>query len=376
MKRFGAALSEHPLPTHAIGEVVGEVAEQVGEKPDLAVLFVTAPSIGVVEEFAGTVREVLKPETLIGTSAISVIGGGHEAENVAAVSLWAGQVGPVEPVRMEAQRNPDGWELRGVPYAEAGTMLLLPDPFTFPADGFLEQMARDRSRLAIVGGLASAARGPGGNRLVLNDQVFTDGAVGAVLGPNVPVRTVVSQGCRPIGDPFTVTASDGNAIIELGGKPASERIEELVAGLSPEDRVLASQGLHLGIVFDEHKLDFGRGDFLIRGVLGLDRSRKAVVVGDMVEVGATVQFQVRDADSADEDLRELMAEAGRSQAALTFTCNGRGQNLFGTPDHDAIEIHDAIGGAPHAGMFCAGEIGPVANRNQMHGFTASVLLFD
>jgi len=97
-------------------------------------------------------------------------------------------------------------------------------------------------------------------------------------------------------------------------------------------------------------------------------------VGDTVPVGRTVQFQVRDADSADEDLRDLLTSA-EADAALLFTCNGRGQRLFGEPDHDAGVIDQLLGPLPLAGCFCAGELGPVGARNFLHGFTASLALF-
>jgi small ligand-binding sensory domain FIST len=104
-------------------------------------------------------------------------------------------------------------------------------------------------------------------------------------------------------------------------------------------------------------------------------------VGEAVEVGQTVQFHVRDADSADEDLRrtlerESTALAGRRAAgALLFTCNGRGSRLFTEPDHDAGLVAEMLGEIPVAGFFCAGEIGPVGGQNYLHAFTASIALF-
>jgi small ligand-binding sensory domain FIST len=204
--------------------------------------------------------------------------------------------------------------------------------------------------------------------------VHVDGAVGVLLGPDVSVATIVSQGCRPIGRPMTVTASDGNLLLELAGVPALDQLQTMVDELTPEDRQLAAQGLHLGRVIDEHQLDFGRGDFLIRGVRGAVRDRQAIAVGDRVEVGATVQFQVRDAVSADEDLRELLGEV-EGDASLVFTCTGRGAALFGAPHHDAELVSHATGGSATAGMFCAGEIGPVGSRAFLHGYTASIALF-
>ena len=226
----------------------------------------------------------------------------------------------------------------------------------------------------MIGGLASAARSPGGNRLVLDDRVYQDGAVGALLPTGAPLSAVVSQGCRPIGNPMTVTRSEGRVIYELAGRPALERLAELVDQLEPDERALAERGIHLGRVIDEHKIDFDRGDFLIRTVLGGDRDVGAIAVGDEIDVGSTVQFQVRDAASADQDLRELLT--GRhASGALVFTCNGRGTHLFGTPDHDAQVINAHVDSGATAGMFCAGEVGPIGTRSFLHGFTASILLF-
>jgi small ligand-binding sensory domain FIST len=253
-------------------------------------------------------------------------------------------------------------------------MVLVADPFSTPLDTFLDSVPETYPGLRVVGGLASAARGPGGNRLVLDDKVFTDGAVGALLGPDDDATAVVSQGCRPIGQPLTITKGEGRVIYELAGRPALEQLVDLLEKLDPDDRELAQRGIHLGRVIDEHKVDFDRGDFLIRTVLGGDREVGAIAVGDEVEIGDTVQFQVRDAVSADDDLRDLLS-GHRASGALVFTCNGRGVHLFGRPDHDAEVINAHVDNGATAGMFCAGEVGPVGARSFLHGFTASVLLF-
>jgi small ligand-binding sensory domain FIST len=195
--------------------------------------------------------------------------------------------------------------------------------------------------------------------------VFVDG---------VAIQSVVSQGCRPIGHPFTVTRADRNLVVELGGQPALQRLQELAAGVTEDDRALLRQGLHVGLVVDEHKSDFERGDFLVRNVLGADPDAGSIAVGDHVDVGRTLQFQVRDRDAADEDLRALLASR-EAAGALLFTCNGRGQHLFGAPDHDSGVLDQLLGPLPVAGAFCAGELGPVGGRNFLHGFTASLALF-
>ena len=375
---FAAGLSQHPDAAEATGEVVGRVLDGLGgrREPDLAVLFVTPPHAAALEQIGRTVRTTLAPRALLGCAAVSVVGGPREVEAGPAVSLWAGFTGPVEPFHLGMAATPDGPAFTGWPTPlpdDAQALLLLVDPFSFPTDALLERLAEERPELPVVGGMASAARAPGGNRLVIDDQVVNAGAVGAFLGPGVSVSTVVSQGCRPVGAPYVVTRAEHNVVYELAGRPALERLQEVAATLSDEERRLMSELVQLGRVVDERKAEFGRGDFLVRTVVGADPDAGALAVGDLVDVGSTTQFQVRDAESADEDLREMVAGVS-ADAALLFTCNGRGSHLFDVPDHDAEVVFEGLQGAPLAGMFCAGEIGPIGGRNFLHGFTASVVL--
>ncbi len=376
-RSYASALSEHADSARAAADVSAWVLEQLGPVPDLAVFFATPPHREAIVDIAEVVRAVLQPVTLLGAAAVAVLGPSREVERSPGVSLFAARLGsPAVPVRLVADATDDGWQIDGFPADAAGvrSMLLVADPFTFPVDVLLAQLQRDRPGLAVVGGLASAAAQSGGNRLLVDDSAHADGAVGALLTEDISLTTVVSQGCRPIGRPYIVTRADGHLIYELGGRPALERLVAMLERLAPADRHLAEQGLHCGVVVDETKVDFERGDFLIRGVLGVDRATGGVVVGDTPPVGSTVQFQVRDAASADEDLHDALS--GRAaRGALVFTCNGRGRQLFGAPDHDATVVGDLLGTSALAGMFCAGEFGPVGGRNAVHGFTASIAMF-
>ena len=383
MTRCAAAVSEHPVAAHATGEVVGAVLEQLGDgaPPDLAFLFATAAHTGALDDVVSAVREVLQPAVLVGSTAVSVVGRDIEVEEAPGLSLLAVRLAPGAPrpvpVRLEVvpSSEGEGWSVWGLPATEPGsTLVLCPDPFTFPADRFLDGLAEQAPGVAVIGGLASAARAPGGNRLLLDGHLHSDGAVGVLLPPGIVTSAVVSQGCRPIGDPLVVTRSVGTLIEELASEPALPRLLRTIEGLDTRDRNLAARGLHLGRVVDERKDVYERGDFLVRNVLGALREREAVAVGDEVDVGTIVQFHVRDAESADEDLRALLAGRAAS-GAVVFTCNGRGTHLFGEPHHDA-EVVAAVTGGATAGMFCAGELGPIGGRSWLHGFTASVLLFD
>jgi small ligand-binding sensory domain FIST len=293
-------------------------------------------------------------------------------------------VAPPRAVRLQATRTSAGIALQGLSastFEPGDALILLADPFSLPVDAIIDALATlelpgsdDAVSIPVVGGMASAATAPGGNRLVVDDEVMSSGGVGVVLPGGVATSAVVSQGCRPVGDPMIVTQAEGNLVMEIAGRPALDRLDDLVHAADDEERALLASGLQIGIAIDEHRATFERGDFLIRGVVGADRRRRALAVGDRVEVGTTVQFQVRDAVAADEDLRAMLADAS-GDAALVFTCNGRGQRLFGEPDHDARVVHETLGAPALAGMFCAGEIGPVGGRSFVHGFTASVLVF-
>jgi small ligand-binding sensory domain FIST len=383
---FAAALSTHPEPATAAGEVIGHVLDRVGRHPDLAVVFVTPPHSGAIAEVAAAVRELLSPTVLLGCAAESVVGTGQEVERGPAISLWAGLTGPVAPLRLWAEESQDGAEegqdapqVGGWPATlpfEAQAALVLADPFSFPVDALLLGLSERHPGLPVLGGMASAGRTPGAGRLILDDAIQTDGAVGALIGPGVKLTPVVSQGCRPIGRPLVVTRSDANIIYELAGQPALERLVEMArAGMPERDLLLINQGLHIGLVIDEHQTEFTRGDFLVRNVLGADQENGAMAVGDRVDVGTTVQFHVRDAEAADEDLRELLSPR-RADAALLFSCNGRGTNLFPAPHHDAKVVGELLDDPPLAGFFAAGELGPVGSRNFLHGFTASLALFE
>ena len=385
MNRYAATISQHPVPVEAVGECVGDILEKFGSlRPDLVVVFASDHYVGAMSDINDAVRKLLEPESLIGCTAAAIAGGGLEVEDGPALSIWAAHWGGgrtrtmlLETIQQDGDMRIIGWPDDAEP---TGTLLMLADPLSFPTAEFLQMRNANLPRLTVVGGLASAARGPGGNRLLIDDREVSHGAVAVLLDERVPTWTAVSQGCRPIGQPMTITKVERNVIHELAGKSAIARLQEVAAAMPDEERELLRNGLHVGIVIDEHQIDFSRGDFLVRNVLGVDPSMGSVAVGEVLEVGQTVQFHVRDAASADDDLRVVAGRAMRTkrcaEAALLFTCNGRGRHLFGTPNHDAEMLQDiGDGNVALGGMFCAGEIGPIGGKAFLHGFTASMALF-
>jgi small ligand-binding sensory domain FIST len=386
---FASALSTDESTARALDEVCG-ARDQLPGDPDLAIVFFSPHHAGTAPALARSLHERLRPRCLIGSIGEAVVGTGREVEHQPAMSLWLGKwTGEVELelCHLTPQKTSDGLSLLGWPdalvegVADPGTLLLLGDPFTFPAQEiFLPQVDADYPGLRVHGGMASGMAGPGQTPLILGPEVVDLGAVGVLLRGPAGVRSVVSQGCRPIGVPLVVTKSQDNVVQELGGQPAMARLKAMYDELSPQDQNLFQRGPHVGIAMTEYRETFRRGDFLVRNLYSVDRATGAMAITDRVRVGQTVQFHVRDAETADEDLRLLLkqslAGASKPQAALLFTCNGRGSRLFGSPDHDAAVLGEAIGPVPLAGLFAAGELGPVGGRNFIHGFTASVVLFD
>jgi small ligand-binding sensory domain FIST len=355
--------------------------ELAGEAPSLAVLLGSRSHSDKAVDVLNAVQEMLEPPALIGCIAQTIVAGRREIEDEPAVAVWLASGLAAETFQLDFVRTGSGGLLTGYRFDRTthDMHLLLPDPYTFPSSLLIEHLNTDLPGTTVVGGVVSGGRGPGDTRLFRDQDVLTSGLVGVRL-PGVHGVPIVSQGCRPIGDAYIVTAADGAAITELGGRPPLQRLREIVAGLPPDEQELVSNGLQIGIVVDEHLAAPGQGDFLIRGLLGADQSTGAIEIGDVVEVGATVQFQVRDAAGADKDLRLTVeragaALAGRPVGALLFTCNGRGRRMFEVADHDASTIEELLGGIPLAGFFAAGEIGPIAGRNALHAFTASMALF-
>jgi len=375
---YAAALSGHPVPAHAVGEVAGEILDALaGSDPDLCWLTVTPHHVGALDDIVFALESLLGPRVLVGATATGVTGGGHEVEIGPGLSVFAATLPDTTlvPVHLRAVHGPDGADVAGWPEAADGADLLLAavDPSTVPTDAVLNRLAGRHPGLVVLGGLASGATGV--NRLVLDGEIHADGLVG-VACTGAPVRAVVSQGCRPVGAPFVVTAGGPGRVEQLGGRAVAERLAELAEAAGPDVRPLLQQGLQLGFVVDEARAEFGRGDFLVREILGIDRRTGAMSVAEADTVGRTVQFHVRDAASADQDLRLMLADPEvDARAVLAFTCTGRGRALFGVPDHDVSVITDRFGAVPVAGMTCAGEIGPVGARSYVHAYTAALACF-
>lgn len=381
--RFADGLAVGSDLVEAAERAVGQALSRLSGEADLVCFFICGDDPDDVAR-AGERAMRLAPEAhVIGCSATGVIGDGQGVELTSAVSAWAATLDGAEltTFALETLTAEDRFVVVGLPErtSDDHVAILLADPYTFPTDAFVERSADVLGNLPLIGGLANGIRGRGSVRLFADGEVYTEGAIGVLLSGAVQVSTVVSQGCRPIGPTMVVTRSEENLLLELAGQPALARLEDIVSELDEDDRELVAAGLQIGVAMNEYAERHERGDFLIRGVIGIDPEREGVAIGDVVDVGRTVRFHVRDAATADEDLYDLLdahrEELGRIDGALLFSCNGRGSAMFGTADHDPVALRDTLGPIGVAGFFAAGEVGPVGGQNHVHGFTASVLIF-
>jgi small ligand-binding sensory domain FIST len=383
--RIGTGLSTSPDPRAGALEATLTARDGLDGGPcDLAVVFASGTHLAAPEAVLEAVHEGLAPGALVGCAAGGVIGARREVEEGTAVAVWAAQLdgGTASAFHAVVEEIEEGaGALAGMPELDgADGAIMLADPATFPTDAVLRFLAESAPAVPVVGGLASARVAGGATALFLGGEVVEAGAVGVRLD-GVELLPCVSQGAAPIGPELTITAADGNIIEELAGKPALEKLRETIEALPAHDLALVQGGLLMGIVVDANKPDYVQGDFLVRGLMGADPDTGQVAVAADVRPGQVVRLHARDAASADRDLREALAIhmralGGRPPAgALLFSCNGRGRGLFGHGDHDAETVAEELAGAPAAGFFAAGEIGPVGGESFLHGFTATVAVF-
>ncbi len=381
---FKAALSTEADIQAAVSEIRAAIA---GIEPDLALLFVSHHHGPEFDGLLADVREAINPRNLIGCTGDGIIGPDREVERSPALAIWTAKLPGVRALPFLVDQNDvmrlDGseeWrEHLGVNASDGVGFIVLPEPFSIDAERCIGEMDRAYEGSKIVGGMASGGRRPGENRLFLNDQVLRQGMVGVSLAGAISIETVVSQGCRPIGEPFVVTKAKENIIYELRGRPVLEVVRGVYTEASPPDQALMQQGLHLGQVIDERLGRFGPGDFLIRN-LGRVPGEEGLAVAALIRPGQTIRFHVRDSRTADEEMRGLLAGrvgemAKPPRGGLLFSCNGRGTGMFGVPHHDIGVVNSVAKDCQVAGFFAAGEIGPIGNRTFIHGLTSSLILF-
>ena len=326
---------------------------------------------------------------LAGCSGEGLIAGDEELEDNAglAVGLYAFPGGKIQAThftqeQVEEANGPGYWRLEtGLEPEQTNGWLAFTEPFHLDSEAWLKTWNEAYAPLPVLGGVAGGDATEQIAQVYLNGEVFEEGGVAVSLGGDVELAGVTSQGCTPIGETWTLTKVEQNIIHEIGNRPAYEVLAETFNQLSPEDQTKARGNLFIGLVVNEYLEEYHRGDFLIRNLLGADPRSGTIAVAALPRLGQTIQFQRRSASAASEDMEALLSRArhqlgkGTIYGGCLCSCNGRGQGLFGRPNHDAQLVQQRLGPMGLAGFFCNGEIGPVGPKNFLHSYTASLALF-
>ena len=389
--KWASAVSEQAHLEKAIEECARDAQSKLGDAlPDLAVAFVSTHHESDFENVARIMRKNLPSAKTFGCSGGGIIGNGVEVEQRPAVSITCANLPDVKTVafHLEGEDLPDldsgptSWEeLVKVSKDQSPQFVMLADPFSFPVQNLLMGLDFAFGDSAKIGGLASGASQQGGNALFLDDQVYRSGAIGLALHGNITVDTVVAQGCRPIGQSMRITESKENLMVGLDGQTPLNILKELFQELNPRDQDLMRHSLFLGVVMDELIDSPKQGDFLIRNVVGMDARTGIMAIGEQLKEGQLVQFHLRDAETSAEDLTAVLERyavenrENQVHGALLFSCLGRGEYLYGRPNHDTEIFQGKLGPVPLGGFFCNGEIGPVSGTTFLHGYTSSFGIF-
>ena len=386
--RIASTLSEHPLATHAVGECAGALLEAGGHSPDLLLLSVTPPLTGALEDILGATRALLAPGVELAVTTDRILAAGREVIMTTALSmcaLWvtdgltlqtpAGVPEPrVKPIRLSGcidWEKPDDSELEQL-RAATGTLILFGDPSLRRAAQILRSISEVAPGLRVIGGTTGSSLSPGATRLFLDGQMHTDGLIAALISPQVPTQATLTQGCTAFGAPMLATRAERNVIYELDGRSALEVVQELLATVALDSRPAARDALRIGVA-QTNEPDHDPIHFF--GVLGADKATKSIMVEEEVGLGATVQFALRDARSATEDLLAGLSTLPRAQACLAFTSGSRNLAYFGGPHHEASVISEALPAAAVWGISCCDVFGSNRAAVQVLDHAASLLTF-
>lgn len=373
-----------------LAEWASKLRQEIQPHPvSLGLVFIPPIFFDRAESILDTLRIEAQVPLLIGCSCNSVIAGAEEIEDNPALGLGLFSLPgtQLQTVRL-TQEQVEEWNGAGYWHLETGMdaeapngWLAFADPFTFDAEHWLKQWNEAYPSIPLLGGLASGDYSSRRTQIYINNEVHDDGGVALSIAGNVELASVISQGCTPIGETWTITKTDRNVIVEIGNRPAYQVLFETIENLPPDIQEKTRGNLFVGLAMNEYQDEFERGDFLVRNLLSADAEAGTLGIGAIPRPGQTIQFQRRDAGSSTEDITVLLRRAQNALAGRAIyggclcSCNGRGHRLFGVPHHDARHVQEAFGPMGLTGFFCNGEIGPIAGKNHLHGYTASLALF-
>ena len=385
-----AACWEGGFDENGLRDWAEKLRTQLGAHPvSLGLVFMSPKFFPHAQSTLEILRVHARIPLLAGCSSTSLVAGPREFEDAAGIVLALYSLPGAElkgfrftQTQVEEAEDATYWSSEsGVEAKHTNGWLAFIDPFHLDAESWMRSWNTAYAPLPTFGGLSSGIYSDQTTQVYLNGDVFEDGGVAISIGGDVTLSGVISQGCTPIGETWTLTRVEQNLIHQIANRPAYAVLAETVQQLSVADQQKARGNLFIGLVVNEYLEDFHRGDFLVRNLIGGDPNSGVLAVAALPRAGQTIQFHRRDAVAANEDMDELLERAKEKIGDATIyggcicCCNGRGKNLFGQPNHDAERVQKELGPIGLAGFYGNGEIGPVGGKNYLHGFTASLALF-
>ncbi len=370
-----------PYSEETVITAAKECLKALGRNPSLALVFATIDYLPHLADFLELIQLHAHATLIVGGSATGLIGSGVEFEggsgfSLQLLSLPDTQLSAIPFTENQADDFSDkDWRALAGPAANSDFWLFLGNPIKVAAEPWVNQWSKAFPGAPVIGGMLTG--GPRYDEVfVFHNRTEVEGGIALGFKGGVTLHSVVSQGCRPIGDPHAITGAHENIVKSIGSLPAYERLNESFESLSAEDKARAAGNIFAGLATSEYVDDFKTGDFLIRNMVDFDPETGTMALAAYPRVGQTLQFQLRDRHSAHEELKHLLHEKAKAGvkpfASLVFACGGRGKSLFGTSNHDAQAIHREFGYLPSIGLFCSGEVGPVRTENFVHSYTAVV----
>jgi small ligand-binding sensory domain FIST len=387
MPTFAASrLVTGPYDEGQVREAAVQLRGQLDGKPSFGLVFVTPDYADKAADLLEIVRVYGHVPTVVGCSGTGLVGRAQEQEegsgfSLMVISMPGGKATSLNFSQdtVEASTGPEYWHQRtGLKPADVKAWLVFLNPFSLNVEMWLKQWNQAYPHVPVFGGMANGVPGDPEAWVFCDDRVVPGGVAIALQG-DVAVQSVVSQGCKPIGEPLTVTHAERNVLLTLGSRPAYEVLSDVYKELTDTEREQAKGHLFAGIAVSEYLEEYKRGDFLVRNIIGADPKSGAVAINATPRVGQTLQYQLRDSRVATDELRRLLlGQVARMDpvpyAGLLCTCHGRGKGLFGGPNHDASLVNEFYPGLPMAGLFANVQLGPVGDRSFAHGYTAALAL--
>ncbi len=369
--------------------ILKDLSEGVEGAWDIAFLFISGFDEKSTKVIGDKIQAGLSLKNVLGCAGYGVIGAGKEIEDSPSVSLLLARMPGVRCMPFyldqtsyeDLQTTEEWYDLMDVYPNEKPKFIVFTEATNSAMNSFIEGINKSYPNSPVVGGLTGVENHPRQNLFICNSQYYAEGLVGVCLTGNIHIETIVSQGCRPIGESYIITQADDNIIYELAGRPFYEVLEDVINEISERDQKLAQDAIFVGIAMNEYKHRMRQGDFIIRLLMAIDDESGAGIITDAVHVGQTVKFHVRDPISAEQDLKSLLKEHQNElvrlapKGGLIFSCSARGKELFGAQNHDTNLLNDFLGDVPLSGFFSAGELGPVYGKNFLHGVTSCIALF-